>query len=164
MMRRLLPHILGSLLVISTIYHSDTFYSLLVAIPIFLISYFMESEKDRFLFPALIITASVQFFFITSSSVNELFALIFFGVSFAFPLFLYWVVVLGAVSEIELKPSIVSGSYVIFTFALFYLLPELMEVSKFILGKQNEGVQILLFLGAAMLMGVIYHAALEIRD
>lgn len=164
MMKRILPHALGALLVISTVYHSDSLYSVFLAIPFFLISFMIEIGRNELIFPTLIFTAVIQFLLITSAPVSDFVSVIIFLISFGLPLSYYWLIILSQNSKLNPKPVGIATSYVVFTFILFYFLPDFIGVSEFIFGGRNEVVQILIFLGSGMLVGVVYHAGLEIKD
>jgi len=162
--KEFLTHILGSLLVLSTIYHSHTLYSLFIAVPLLLISYSVHQEKGTFVLPSLILATILSPFFISSGSMNEIFSLLIFSLTFALPLTIYWVIVLLRETEFRLKPVGIALSYVLFTALLFYLLPELLDISEFILSPENRVPQTLIFLGSGMIIAIPYHVILEIRS
>lgn len=162
--KKFVTHLLGSILVLSTLYHSETFYSVLVFIPFLLVSYSVHREKTRYIFPSLIFTTIFISFFISAGSMNELFSLIIFLITFGVPLFIFWLVVLLDESKIRLKPLGAAFSYVFLTSLIFYLLPVLLGFSDFIITEGNRGPQILLFLGTGMLVAVPYHIILETKD
>ncbi|MBS3816694.1 MAG: hypothetical protein KGY76_03930 [Candidatus Thermoplasmatota archaeon] len=162
--KKITAHLLGSILVLSTIYHSETLYSLLVVIPFLLVSYCVHREKNRFVFPSLLFVTLFTPFFISAGSLNELFSLFIFLISFAVPLLIYWLVVLLDEPKIRLRPLGIALSYVFMTGLLFYLLPALLGISDFIISAENRGPQTLLFLGTGMLIAVPYHMILEMKD
>ncbi|MBS3781953.1 MAG: hypothetical protein KGY68_05030 [Candidatus Thermoplasmatota archaeon] len=157
-------HILGSLLVLSSIYHSYTLYSLLVVVPLFLVSYSTNQEKERLVFPSLVLATILSTYFISAGNMNEIFSLLLFSITFAFPLFLYWVVALQEEMDIRLKPIGIALSYVLFTALLFYVLPELLGISVFILSPRNRIPQTLMVLGSGMILAIPYHVILEIKN
>lgn len=160
----LIIHLLGSLLVLSTLYHSYTLYSLLVALPFALVSYSVEKEERRLLFPLLILGTLAPPLFIATGSMNEIFSLGVFALTFAFPLFLYWTVVLLAETRLNWRALSIALTYVVLTLLTFYSLPVFLDISQFILSPENRGVQTLMFFGASMIVAIPFHVALEIRD
>jgi len=159
--KKFLTHILGSILILSTIYHSDIYYSISVFIPFLIVSYSVHQEKSRLIFPSLIFATLFSTFFITAGSMNEIFSLSIFLISFALPLFVFWLVVLLDELEIKFFPLVTGLSYVFFTVLAFYLIPEVLGLSEFILSPGNRGPQILLFLGVGMIVAVPYHIILD---
>ncbi|MFP4142659.1 MAG: hypothetical protein ACLFSM_04415 [Thermoplasmata archaeon] len=157
-------HILSFLLILSTLYHSFTIYSLSVVIPFILISYTFYKRREKALFPLLIIATITSSLFITAESMNEIFSLLVFSVTYALPLLLYWLLVLLGDTGVDRKPFGVALSYVVFTSLIFYLLPELLGISEFILSPENRAVQILMFFGAGMVVAVPFHLTLRSRD
>ncbi len=162
--KEFLTHILGSLLILSTIYHSHTLYSVLISVPFLLISYSIHQEKEELLLPSLILATILSPFFISAGSMNEIFSLLTFSLTFGLPLSIYWVIVLLKETEFRLKPVGIALSYVLFTALLFYLLPELLDISEFILSPENRVPQTLIFFGSGMMIAVPYHVILEIRS
>lgn len=160
----LIIHILGSLLVLSTLYHSYTLYSLLVVLPFTLLSYSVYREEERLLFPLLLIATLVSSLFIATESMNETFSVLVFSITFALPLFLYWIVVLLDETRIDWKPLGISLLYVLLTSLTFYFFPEFLEISEFLLSPENRAAQTLMFFGSGMIVAVPFHVILVIKD
>lgn len=156
-------HLLGSLLILFTIYHSYTLYSIIVVLPFALVSYSVQEGWDKLLFPSLILATLVSSFFITAGSMDEIFSLLVFSSTFALPLFLYWIIALQEETDIKWKPLGIALSYVLFTAMLFYLLPELLDVFGSILSSKNRVTQTLMFFGSGMIVAVSYHVILEFK-
>ncbi|MEF8832230.1 MAG: hypothetical protein V5A66_01785 [Candidatus Thermoplasmatota archaeon] len=157
-------HLLGSLLTLSILYHSYSLYSILVVVPFVLVSYSVQKNEHRLLFPSLILATLAPPFFIATGSMNEIFSLLIFSITFALPLFLYWTTVLLNNTKLDWKALGFALSYVVITILAFYSFPVLLEISEFILSPENRGVQTLLFFGAGMIVAIPFHVALEIRD
>jgi len=162
--KKFLTHILGSLLILSTIYHSHTLYSVFIAVPLLLISYSIHQEKETLVFPSLVLATLLSPFFISSGTMNEIFSLLIFSITFALPLSIYWIIVLLKETEFRWKPIGIALSYVLFTALLFYILPEFLEISEFILSPENRVPQTLMFFGSGMIIAVPYHVILEIKN
>ncbi len=161
---KFITHILGSLLVLSTIYHSHSLYSVLVSVPVFLVSYSIHQKKETLVFPSLVLATILSPFFISSGDMNEIFSLLIFSATFALPLSLYWIAVLLKGTEFRWKPIGIALSYVLFTALLFYLLPDFLDISEFILSPENRVPQILMFFGSGMIIAVPYNVILEIKS
>lgn len=160
----LMTHTLGSLLILSTLYHSLTIYSITVLIPFALVSYSVQKGKERLLFFSLIFATSASCLFIASDTMNETFSFLVFSATFGFPLFLYWITALLDLKDIEWKPIGIALSYVLIVCLVFYMLPEFLEITEFILSSENRIPQILIFFGTGMVVGVPFHLILELRD
>lgn len=160
----LIIHILGSLLVLSTLYHSYTLYSLLVVLPFTLLSYSVHRKEERLLFPLLLVATLVSSLFIVAESMNETFSVLVFSITFSLPLFLYWIVVLLDETRIDWKPLGIALLYVLLTSLTFYFLPEFLEISEFLLSPENRAVQTLMFFGVGMIVAVPFHVILVIKD
>lgn len=156
-------HILGTILVLSTLYHSLTLYSLIAVPPFALVSYSIERDEERLLLPSLILATLVPSFFVAAESMNELFSLLVFSIAFGIPLFLYWIFTLLNKTEIRWRPASVALTYVLITSLIFYLLPELLGISDFIFSPENTGPQTLMFLGSGMIVALPFHVLLELK-
>ncbi len=156
-------HVLGTILVLSTLYHSYTLYSLFVVLPLALVSYSIQTEKKSLLFPSLIIATILPCFFIAGKSLDNIFSLIFFSITFAIPFFLYWLVSFLDKSRIEWRPVTIALIYILITTFLFYTILEFFGVSEFIFSPENTGPQTLLFFGSAIIVAVPFHVMLEIK-
>ncbi len=159
-MKKLLTHLLGPLLILSTIYHSQTLYSFIAIVPFLLVSYAVEQE--RLVFPSLILATMISTIFISSGSMNEIFSLLFFSLTFALPLFFYWLINLS--KEPRFKPVTIALSFVLFTSLLFYLLPEMLDITEFVLSPGNRLPQILMFFGSGMIIAIPYHVLLSLKS
>ncbi len=160
----LIIHILGTILVLSTLHYSSTPYSLIAVLPFALVSYSIERDEERLLLPSLILATLVPSFFLTTGSMNELFSLIVFSIVFGIPLFLYWTFTLLEKTEIGLKAAGAALTYVLITCLIFYLLPELLGISEFIFSPENTGPQTLMFLGSGMIVALPFHVILELKS
>ncbi len=156
-------HLLSLILVLSTIYHSTSHFSILAIFPFAVVSYSVQSEYERYMIPMLSLATFISLFFVTLGSMNEIFLLLIFSLTFSLPLLLYWIIVLLEEVKVQWKPLGVSLSYVLLTVLTFYLLPELIDISGFLLSPENRGVQTLMFFGSGMIMAVAFHVTLEVK-
>ncbi len=158
-------HTMGILVIFSTLYHSSHVYSLLIAIPIFSISFSIYKEKDWLRLPALCASTLYVPFVISTRGMDEWGSLIIYSLSFVLPFFIYWVLVLSSYTDlkIEYKGVAVAVSYIVLTLLLFYLLPMFIGIFEFFLAPGNEGPQALLLAGFGLLMILPFHVLLEAK-
>ncbi len=156
-------HLLGALLVISTLHHSTTIYSLFSILPFILVSISVKSNEDKILVPSLILATVMSGFFVTAGSMNEIYSLLIFSLTLCIPLFFYWVIALADKNEINFKAATISISYVFITLSVFYLLPEILTISEFIMSPDNRVPQTLMLFGVGMVVAIPFHLFVKFR-
>ncbi|MFW5898503.1 MAG: hypothetical protein ACOCT7_01460, partial [Candidatus Saliniplasma sp.] len=95
-MKKNMVHLLGGFLIFSSFYHSNMdLMPVLTIIPILLVSFAVEKERDGLQSIGLIAATMVSSYFIIQMSLGNTLYLLLFTLSFVLPLTLYWKVVLS---------------------------------------------------------------------
>lgn len=159
-------HILGTILVLSALYHSMDLYSLAVVIPVFLVSFSIYKRLNWLKVPALVAATLYPSFTMAAGAMDEAFSLLIYSVIFVIPLASYWILVLT--SEIDLKIEwkgvVIGVSYIALVLLSFYIIPSLLGISEFILSPGKRGPQALLLAGFGLLVMVPYQIILEFKN
>lgn len=154
-----LTYLLATMLLLSIFFHSISYYSLLLAIPLFAAAY---TQKRPFL-PLLSLSVATLYFpfFISGASMDDVFSLILFFSTLMVPLVLYWAVILIPELEIGWKATTVAASYFSLTVALFYIIPFLLGVYEFFMDSPHLGPQALLIIALGLILALSYQFVLE---
>lgn len=139
-MKRELTHIIGGSLILSSFLNSDMgILPILNIIPILLVSFAVEKENEGLQTVGLIGMTTLSSYFIVTISLGDMISLIFFMISFVFPLILYWKVVLSFDLHFDPKASVLALAYLSATIVTFYALIHLLNIDEFILAPENTG-------------------------
>ncbi|MFW6144550.1 MAG: hypothetical protein ACOC55_03165, partial [Candidatus Natronoplasma sp.] len=106
-------HLLGAVIIISTYHHSDSLYSLLVSIPVFLVSLSIYSNQ-RFRLPALCAATLYSPLLTTTGSMDESLSFLLYSTTFVLPFVIYWILVLAFEfsAKVERKGAVIASSYI----------------------------------------------------
>jgi len=149
-----LTHLIGGLLMLSSYYHSSRgFLPLLTIIPILMVSFATEKEKNQLEYIGLVGTTLLSGFFITHTTLGNTISLSLFILFFVLPLTIYWILVLSSELYFDLKAASIAISYFGVTIISFYALINYLNISEFIFAEGNTGPMALSF--SAMVIVVL---------
>ncbi|MGM0405537.1 MAG: hypothetical protein ACQEQM_05285 [Thermoplasmatota archaeon] len=152
-MKKELTHLLGGFLIISSFFNSDMgLLPVMNIIPILLVSFGVENEKENVQYIGLISMTLLSSFLIIPAGLGNTTFMLLFIISFVLPLMVYWKVVLSFDLHFDLKASVLGMVYFIFTVITFYALIYLLNINEFILAAENTGPMALAFSATVILV------------
>ncbi|MFW6141486.1 MAG: hypothetical protein ACOC53_02880 [Candidatus Saliniplasma sp.] len=161
-MKKNMVHLLGGFLIFSSFYHSNMdLMPVMTIIPILLVSFAVEKERDELQSIGLIAATMVSSYFIIQMSLGNTLYLLLFTLSFVLPLTLYWKVVLSFDLHFDLKASILAVSYFSVTIITFYLIIYYLNVGEYILSEGGFGAMALVFSAATILVLLPFYASIN---
>lgn len=159
-------HVFGALIIISVFYHSTSIFSLLVSIPVLLISYSVEQEIEWLSLLSLSMGTLYIPFFVSFGSMNEVLFFLAFLITFLLPLSIYWILVLSTEIDFEIgwKGLGFMISYPISIVLVFYLLSFSPRLADYLFSPEYKGPQAIILVGLGLLLIIPYNSFFDVKN
>ncbi len=154
---KLLVHILGLFLFIVFLsINRDTLLVSLAMISLLSVSVSQHLEKTNLSLPGISFISLLLPFCIPTITLGDLYILFYYLLIVAFPLVMYWYVVLAERSYFDKMAFPTAVSYFALVLIVFYLMLAITGIQDYIFGYENQGPQALLLSGCAVLVFLAY--------
>ncbi len=162
--RETVVHMVGVIVALSVLYHSrEGFLALGVIMPVALVSIGERMENKSIQILGLGVVSFIIPYLISSRGMGELSPLIFFIVTLAVPLVLYWGITLSSSFTPDHLALINSGTYLVTVLLTFYLFTFIFDIGEYVLDASNTAPQSLILIASSLLVLMPYYIYVELK-